>query len=42
MPIVSQMDFGHTDPIMTIPYGVHARLDCDNHCVSIIEAGVTD
>jgi muramoyltetrapeptide carboxypeptidase LdcA involved in peptidoglycan recycling len=42
MPVVSQMDFGHTDPIMTVPYGVRARIDCDLRRVSIIEAGVTD
>jgi muramoyltetrapeptide carboxypeptidase LdcA involved in peptidoglycan recycling len=42
MPVVSRMDFGHTDPIMSIPYGVLARIDCDQQRVSIVEAGVTD
>ncbi|WP_346854958.1 S66 peptidase family protein [uncultured Draconibacterium sp.] len=40
LPILAQMDFGHTDPVFTIPYGVMAELDCDNQSFSIIEAGV--
>lgn len=27
MPIITQMDFGHTDPMGCLPYGVQARID---------------
>ena len=40
LPVVTQMDFGHTDPIMTLPLGVRARLDCDSKTFSIIEGAV--
>ncbi len=29
LPVVTQMDFGHTDPMFVIPYGVEAEIDCD-------------
>lgn len=38
--IMTQMDFGHTDPVFTIPYGVQATIDCDNLEFSIDESGV--
>lgn len=28
LPVLSNLDFGHTDPIFTLPYGVQAELDC--------------
>ncbi len=34
MPIVTQMDFGHTDPIWTIPIGVPVRVDPANKRVT--------
>ena len=39
--IVSGMDFGHTDPIMTLPYGVRARIDCSTNEFSIVEPAVS-
>lgn len=42
LPIVTRMDFGHTDPIFTIPYGVMARIDCRNEQFSIMESAVTE
>lgn len=42
LPIVTQMDFGHTDPMFVLPYGVRARIDCDNQRFSIVEAATTD
>lgn len=41
LPILCQMDFGHTDPMFVIPYGVEAEIDCSNSSFSIIEGGVT-
>ncbi len=30
LPILTGMDFGHSAPTFTLPYGVKGRLDCDN------------
>jgi muramoyltetrapeptide carboxypeptidase LdcA involved in peptidoglycan recycling len=40
MPIVSEVDFGHTDPITVLPYGVLARVDPTAREVSLLEAAV--
>lgn len=40
LPVVTGMDFGHTDPIMTLPYGIKAEIDCDNEGFRIIESAV--
>ncbi len=37
LPIITGMDFGHTCPTFTIPYGINAEIDCDNKTFSIIE-----
>ncbi len=42
LPIVTQMDFGHTDPMFVIPYGVMAELDCSRNKFSILESAVVD
>jgi muramoyltetrapeptide carboxypeptidase LdcA involved in peptidoglycan recycling len=42
LPVVSRMDFGHTDPTMVLPYGVLARLDCDQQQLVILENVVVD
>lgn len=42
LPIVTNMDFGHTDPTFVLPYGVMARIDCDQRRVEIIEACTVD
>lgn len=42
LPIVTEMDFGHTSPIFTIPYGVTAEIDCAQKAFSIIESAVID
>lgn len=42
LPIITNMDFGHTDPMMTIPYGVQAEIDCDQQQFTIIENAVVD
>jgi muramoyltetrapeptide carboxypeptidase LdcA involved in peptidoglycan recycling len=40
LPIVTGMDFGHTDPFMTLPIGVKAEIDCEKRQFSITEAAV--
>ena len=40
MPIVTQMDFGHTDPMFYLPYGALAEIDVPNKKFSILESAV--
>lgn len=40
MPIVTCMDFGHTDPMMVLPMGVRARVDCGRQQFALLESGV--
>ena len=42
LPIITQMDFGHTDPMFVLPYGVQAEIDYDNRQFSITENAVID
>ena len=42
LPIVTRMDFGHTDPMFVLPYGVLAQIDCDNQRFEILEGAVVD
>ena len=42
LPIVTHMDFGHTDPMFVLPYGVQSEIDCDQQRFSILENAVTD
>jgi muramoyltetrapeptide carboxypeptidase LdcA involved in peptidoglycan recycling len=42
LPIVTNMDFGHTDPMFVLPYGVLAEVDCSQRRFSILESGVVD
>jgi muramoyltetrapeptide carboxypeptidase len=37
-PILCNIDIGHTDPIMTLPIGVKARLDSENKIFEITES----
>ncbi|WP_027835648.1 S66 family peptidase [Maritalea myrionectae] len=37
LPIMAQLDFGHTDPMCVLPYGALAEIDCDNLQFSILE-----
>jgi muramoyltetrapeptide carboxypeptidase LdcA involved in peptidoglycan recycling len=41
LPVVTGMDFGHTDPIFTLPYGVQAEIDCQAKTFAIVESGVS-
>ncbi len=42
MPIVTHMDFGHTDPMFVIPIGMKIRIDSTKQEISIDEAAVID
>lgn len=42
LPIVTGMDFGHTDPVFVMPYGVLAEVDCDRQEFRIVENTVTE
>jgi len=42
LPIITNMDFGHTDPIFVLPYGVQAEIDCDKNQFSILENAVQE
>lgn len=35
LPIITQMDFGHTDPMFVLPYGAMAEIDCERRRFSI-------
>jgi muramoyltetrapeptide carboxypeptidase LdcA involved in peptidoglycan recycling len=41
LPVLADLDIGHTDPIATLPYGVMAEIDCDAATLRILEAAVT-
>ncbi|QFG00235.1 LD-carboxypeptidase [Psychrobacillus glaciei] len=40
LPILYNMNFGHTEPKFVLPYGVMAEIDCENVAFSILESGV--
>lgn len=42
LPIVTGMDYGHTDPMFVLPYGVQAEIDCERQRFAIVEAAVTE
>ena len=41
MPIVTNMDFGHTDPMFVIPIGMKVRINSTKQEIAIDEAAVT-
>jgi len=40
LPILYNMNFGHTEPMTCLPYGALSEIDCDKKAFSILEAGV--
>lgn len=40
IPVVTQFDFGHTNPIATIPVGVRGRISADKKALTLLDAGV--
>ncbi len=37
IPVITRMDFGHTDPSLTLPLGVIAEVDCDAQQIRLVE-----
>ena len=42
LPIITHMDFGHTDPMFVLPYGVQAEINCETQQFRILENAVVD
>lgn len=40
LPILHNMNFGHTEPKICLPYGALAEIDCNNISFSILESAV--
>ena len=40
IPVVTNMDFGHTDPMWTLPYGCLTKIDPLRQSVTLLESGV--
>lgn len=40
LPIVANVDFGHTDPQFVMPLGVRAAIDCEGQTIALIEPAV--
>jgi muramoyltetrapeptide carboxypeptidase LdcA involved in peptidoglycan recycling len=38
LPLITNMDFGHTDPILTLPLWIKMEIDCDNKKISYLES----
>ena len=38
LPIIVNMDFGHTDPQFILPLGVKAEIDCCHRIFKLIES----
>ncbi|VVB80141.1 LD-carboxypeptidase [uncultured archaeon] len=42
IPIITNMDFGHTDPQFILPLGIKAEIDCKNKTFRLVESACTD
>ena len=42
LPVITQMDFGHTDPMFVLPYGAMVEIDCQRQQFSILDSAVID
>ncbi len=40
LPILYNLNFGHTEPKFILPYGAMAEIDCENKRFTILESGV--
>ena len=40
IPVITQFDFGHTNPFATIPVGVQAELSTEKKALTILESSV--
>jgi len=39
-PVLVDIDYGHTDPLLTLPSGVSMELNADDQTIQILEAAV--
>lgn len=42
VPLITGFDFGHTDPMLVLPYGARTEIDCDTGTISLLEPVVSD
>ncbi|MFJ6116680.1 S66 peptidase family protein [Streptomyces sp. NPDC054775] len=42
IPVLAQVDFGHTSPNLPLPVGVRADVDADNRTLSLLESAVAE
>ena len=40
LPVLVDLDIGHTDPIAALPYGALAEIDCERATLAVLEAAV--
>lgn len=40
LPILYNLNFGHTEPKFILPYGAKAEINCDKKTFTILESGV--
>jgi muramoyltetrapeptide carboxypeptidase LdcA involved in peptidoglycan recycling len=40
IPVVTHMDFGHTDPMFVLPYGTRVRVDVEHKTLEFLESAV--
>jgi muramoyltetrapeptide carboxypeptidase LdcA involved in peptidoglycan recycling len=38
IPVLANVDLGHTDPMLTLPIGTHARMDADARTLELLES----
>ena len=41
LPVLANLDFGHSDPMFTLPYGVRAEIDCSTAELAILETSIS-
>lgn len=41
LPVLTGLDFGHTQPMLTLPYGALVEIDCADARLTILDAGVS-
>ena len=40
LPVLYNLNFGHTEPKFVLPYGAMAEINCENKTFSILDSGV--
>ncbi|WP_428241600.1 S66 family peptidase [Gynuella sp.] len=42
LPVVSRLDFGHTDPQLVMPLGIECQIDCNRRQLRLMESAFSD